>query len=642
MSLHRLLRERIRQRRRGKSADESSASLSAKSPARRDRTLPILVHFFRVACVAALLLLIPAPGDTSIDASGETDPPGLTHIRARLPDAASVDPAVDANGFWTVRDAQGQPIASVARSLPLAADVVGYRGPSESLILLDDSLQVLGVDLLQSADTAEHVETVRNDADFFRQFRNWQWGGPPPGTTIDAVSGATLTSLALAEGVLRRMGGDRPSLVFPKAVTADELQPWFETVAETRRAQDRILAMDERGNLLGRVVRTGPLCDDLAGYQGPTELLIRLDPQTTPSPTSPTEVPGTRPDEAPGSVQADQSGTQSAPPVVGKIVIRSSYDNEPYVRYCRTEYGFWKRFQGKTIGQLAAMDLQSAGVEGVSGATMTSMAIAKTLVRSAAQLQQRDRSRAQSTARSRWDHPWWRSLRPPKIRWSPSDLACVALLLAIPPVRHWGGFRNARFRKLWLMLVIVIVGLWSGNLISLALVAGWSAEGIAWQLAPGLGALAAVALLSPPLGKSNPYCNHLCPHGALQQWARPSRTSRRHVQLSRQTSRWLRRLPGLLLASAYVALLLTPSVDLSGWEPFHAYLFRIAPWTAIAFAIATLVFSAFVPMGFCRMGCPSGRLLDYLRRSATSDRLRSADAVALGLLILAIVFRSAR
>ena len=76
-----------------------------------------------------------------------------------------------------------------------------------------------------------------------------------------------------------------------------------------------------------------------------------------------------------------------------------------------------------------------------------------------------------------------------------------------------------------------------------------------------------------------------------------------------------------------------PTIDLSSWEPFHAYLFRIATWGSFALALASLALAAVIPMGYCHLGCPTGRLLDYLRRSAVSDRIQTSDYVALGLLV---------
>jgi hypothetical protein len=44
----------------------------------------------------------------------------------------------------------------------------------------------------------------------------------------------------------------------------------------------------------------------------------------------------------------------------------------------------------------------------------------------------------------------------------------------------------------------------------------------------------------------------------------------------------------------------------------------------------------FVPMGYCQLGCPTGRLIDYLRRTARSDRIDFADVIAVTLLAFAL------
>lgn len=583
----------------------------------------IVVHGVRVCIVAALLMLIPQPRSRFAEPTESLKPPNLESIQRLLPDASAVASDRDANGCWAVKNSDDAVIAYVARTLPESADVIGYRGPTEAMILLDEKFNLLGVDLIDSADTEEHVVAVRSDAQFFQQFGRWKWGGLDTGAKVDAVSGATLTSLALAKGVLRRIGGDRPSLVFPDPVTPADLTRWYPETVTAKRQGDLVSAIDQSGRVIGLALRSGPLSDSIVGYQGPTELLIRI------------EASG-----ADGDMNADQ--TSSRPVItVADITIRSSFDNQPYVRYCKTEASFWNRFEGKTITALAAMDLAAEGVEGVSGATMTSMAIAETLVATAVELETRlaERSDSNDGARSLWSRirRWFSGAAGARL--TRADFGCVVILGLIPLSRSRGWFRQRRVRKLWLATVVVVIGMWSGNLISMALIAGWSAGGIAWQLAPALSAILVVALVCPVVAKSNPYCNHICPHGAIQQLVRPMQTSRRHWRLPRRVFAVMKYLPGSLLVTAYLTLLWIPSADLSSWEPFHAYLFRIAPWTTMLLAALTIVLSAFVPMGYCRLGCPTGRLLDHLRRSASSDRIQVADGVAIGLLILAVLSR---
>jgi polyferredoxin len=63
-------------------------------------------------------------------------------------------------------------------------------------------------------------------------------------------------------------------------------------------------------------------------------------------------------------------------------------------------------------------------------------------------------------------------------------------------------------------------------------------------------------------------------------------------------------------------------------EPFDAYLFPVAGWATITIALVGLAASLFVPMAYCRYGCPTGALLQFLRFNAASDRWSSRDWVA--------------
>lgn len=581
------------------SLPEAMTGPKSRSGSRRFRRLAPLVHLVRVALVAGLLVAIPSPAtqlevDTGVAPSIEqlrlSELSGLETDLRILPDQ-------DASGMWRIVSGDDDTtVLLVARTLPSAEDVVGYRGPTEASIVLDkDSLAIRSVGLLHSADTEEHIDAVVSDEDFLQQFVGWPWGGPSAETKVDAVSGATLTSLAMAEGILKRIGGARPSLVFRDSISEQEVERWFPEAASFDEETGNVLG--QQGELVGRVIRSGPYSDDLIGYQGPTEVLLKVSTD--------------------GQVEA--------------IRLRKSFDNEPYVDYVRTERGFWALFEGMTLTELAEFDPQQERVEGVSGATMTSVTVADTLVAAANQVVQQD------AAANIPEPTWLESLHLESIRWTRADIGTITVLLLAGLFARFGWFQRRSMRRVWLLAMILVIGLWSGNLISMALVAGWSAEGIAWQLAPGLTAITLVALLMPPLTKGNPYCNHLCPHGAVQQLVKPGSRSRRKLRLPPRAAAWLKRIPGATLVIAYLALITVPSIDLSSWEPFHAYLFRIASWGSIGLALATVALAAVVPMGYCRLGCPTGRLIDYLRRSAASNRIQVADIVAAGLLVVALV-----
>ena len=62
--------------------------------------------------------------------------------------------------------------------------------------------------------------------------------------------------------------------------------------------------------------------------------------------------------------------------------IRSSFENQPYADYPNDD-AYFESFTGRTIAELADMNLTEEEVEGVSGATMTSMAMAEGIVKTA-------------------------------------------------------------------------------------------------------------------------------------------------------------------------------------------------------------------------------------------------------------------
>jgi polyferredoxin len=99
-------------------------------------------------------------------------------------------------------------------------------------------------------------------------------------------------------------------------------------------------------------------------------------------------------------------------------------------------------------------------------------------------------------------------------------------------------------------------------------------------------------------------------------------------------TRALLTLPWLLLLVVVVVAMRHLPFNLASLEPFDAYIFRLAGWATIAVAMVGLVASLFVPMAYCRFGCPTGAVLNFLRLQGRGDRLRLRDGMALGLLCM--------
>lgn len=378
-----------------------------------------------------------------------------------------------------------------------------------------------------------------------------------------------------------RLGGLAP-------VTLEEVRAIYPAAAgivedEGERAGWRV--KDDAGRELGYVLRTSPITDDVIGYRGTTDALVAFDP---------------------------------ALKVIG-VRVRSSQDTREHVGDVKGDPYFLKTWNGKTWDHVARTTPEQAGIEGVSGASMTSMAIAEGIMR---------RLRAADSALA---------LRPPPLRFGPHDLGLAVVIVAALVLAFRGSYGRQWQRRAFQVLVIVYVGFVTGGLLAQSLMVGWVQSGAPWRSAPGLVLMLAAALAVPWTTRKPLYCQQLCPHGAAQELL--SRLAPKHwrIHLNPDLARGLRWLPGLLLAFVVTVSVLVLPIDLAHLEPFDAYLVRSAGAATIAIAVAGLAASLFVPMAYCHYGCPTGALLEFIRGHGRADRFSRRDLAALLLLALAIV-----
>lgn len=382
--------------------------------------------------------------------------------------------------------------------------------------------------------------------------------------------------------ILQRVQGDAP-------VEVSEVTKFF-TNAVTLRADSSeragLFVLDREENELGYVVRTQPQCRDIIGYCGVTDVLIAFGPD-------------------------------------GKILglkVRSSEDTRSHVADVVNDRKYLKKWNGMTWDAVAGMNLKAAGIEGVSGATMTSMAIANSIV-----------------ARTKLVNDELAARPPLRIGWRDAGMFAV---LAAAGFMTWGPERARRkLRRVYQIALVVYVGLISGDLIAQSLLVGWARGGVPWSTAPGLVSLVVAAFLLPFATGKPVYCHQICPHGAAQELLGRLAPARWRLKLPPGLVRGLERLPGAFLLVVLITGMLVLPLDLAGLEPFDAYVFRSAGWATIAVAIVGLVASLFVPQAYCRFGCPTGELLSFVRRHGATDHWGWRDTWALLLLGLAVVIR---
>ena len=543
----------------------------------------------------------------------------LPVIQAVLPEAdVVVDSSTteaDVKTAAEVRNANGQEIAQVLRTSPAANHILGFSGPTDVLLVMNTDSELIAARILSSRDTRDHVQKVLDDEKFLQSLAGRPQQDLLNLQDVDAVSGATLTSYAILESIRFRVSklstdGAGPSrltsLKFPEPPRQEDVRLLYEDAAKVEPDADstvvwKVLTADN--SEIGKLLRASPAADNNVGYQGPTDVLIAVDKQF----------------------------------VVTGIAVGVSYDNEPYVGYVREDEYFRKLFNGRDPSSLATID--GNAVEGVSGATMTSQSVARSLqltaqafvdeekAREAAEQKQRSTSAESSNGVASGRDVI--SLR---------DVSTIVITLCgvVLGLTHLRGRRWLRIS--YQVVVICWLGLSNGDMVSQALLLGWAQSGIPWQNALGLALLTIAALLVPISTGRNVYCAQICPHGAVQQLVR--RRLPWQAKLSPRVLAGLRYLPLLLIVWVVMIGLLHLPFSPVDIEPFDAWLWSIAGVATIVVAMAGLVASLFVPMAYCRFGCPTGALLDYIGGGGKSWNRRDTFVLVLVVasLLLSVVW----
>lgn len=555
------------------------------SPGRRFR------HLFRFIALATIVGLIHKSHQEFLSKLNDKGQPiELSDVQKVLPQAAALNSKDDNPSVVHAYDEQEKRIGLITQTSPQGDSAIGFSGSTNLMVIWDEEDQVSSVSIRTSGDTVDHVDAILEKPDFFKQFEGKTREDLAELGNIEAVSGATLTSMAIVDAIALRFGGEKKVGRFPNPIQLEEVIKYFKTASElvpSTTHPSLVEVHDNNGTVLGKVGRTSPYSDQIIGYQGPVDTLLAFDQNSS--------LQGMR--------------------------IRSSFENQPYADYPNDDAYFESLFTGKTIAELADMNLTEEEVEGVSGATMTSIAMAEGIVKTAGDWDRESVSVKDSAK--------------PLIYWKARDYGSLGVILFAGFVAFTRRGKTKFFRITLQILLVCYLGLVNGDILSQALFAGWAQNGIPWQRAPILALLSLAALIIPMATGKSFYCHQLCPHGAAQQWMR--KLKKKPIHIPRALDNILKCVPVALLFFVVFLAFSSSTHTVAILEPFDAYVWEVAGAITIAIALISLLVSAFVPMAYCRYGCPTGAMLKLFEFGKNDQGWTRRDYLSFGLLGLALI-----
>ncbi|MDF1659617.1 MAG: 4Fe-4S binding protein [Verrucomicrobiales bacterium] len=341
---------------------------------------------------------------------------------------------------------------------------------------------------------------------------------------------------------------------------------------------------DAAGKRIGYAVRTMPDSREIVGYSGPSDVLVVFDAK----------------DEGVG------------------IAIRQSYDTPSHVDDVKLDYLFMESWNGRSWDAIAEVtDFNEAEIYSVTGATRTSEAVMESVTH---RLAITDGGEGLE--------------REMEFHWN--DFALLGFLGGGIAFAFWKKKSFQKWRWIFSVATIALLGLWMGDLIAQSLMVGWVESRIPWEATPGLVIFVVAAFLLPWFTKQPVYCQFICPHGNLQRWMMkvvPATWKRPLPGDGKWIGRWI---PVMLLVVVVAISFLQLDFDLAGIEPFDAYVIKSAGVATISVAIVGLFISLFFPMAYCKYGCPTGWLLEFVRKRSGKDKFGERDWAGLGLLAISL------
>ncbi len=316
---------------------------------------------------------------------------------------------------------------------------------------------------------------------------------------------------------------------------------------------DRYDIFGSNGEMVFFVLLTSPYCDDIRGFGGNVPFAIIIDPNEN----------------------------------IKKIHLLEHYETPAWIRDLENVNFF------DTWTEMNISEALNKEVDAVSGATMTSEAVIRSMSRRLAEYKKVEEIIKKKNITNIVG----------------MIFSFIIILLATMSFLFPG--KTSKYRIFLLLGSLIILGFWQVQMLSVAQFENWIINGINIMSNIVLFFILLMSILIPLLTNKAFYCQYVCPYGAAQELA--GRIKFIRIKLNNKTIKILSLVKFVLLFIVAVVSITNIKISLEDFEPFSAFQYNFASVIVLVIAITMLILSLFYNKPWCRFFCPTGAFLSMLR-----------------------------
>ncbi|MRT93801.1 4Fe-4S binding protein [Ancylomarina sp. 16SWW S1-10-2] len=269
--------------------------------------------------------------------------------------------------------------------------------------------------------------------------------------------------------------------------------------------------------------------------------------------------------------------------VICGIILGENYESDEYLADA-VKKGILTQWNG-----VARNQVMNTAVDAIAGATISSQAIIAGVQNSASE----------------------QLLSIPFKFWTVENVVSLALLMVLVFACFYPK-KLMKYRTILQILTVVVFGFWLGRLISFVQFINWLSGGFNWQIQFVMLIVIVLSIIIPIIFGKAFYCSWVCPFGAAQELC--GKACSKKLQITSKSARFLQLLRERLFIVLLLFLWTGYSFDLTLIEPFSAFSLTKLSYWSIGFASIFLIISIFIPKVWCRFFCPTGFILDWIRK----------------------------